>query len=114
MLTVYGIKNCDSVKKALKFFKTHEVPFNFIDLKEEPVDTNTLNMWANKVGVDTLFNKRSRTYKELGLSSQTLDEKAKIEYMHQAPLLIKRPVVIKDDKIIVGFNETQYKGVFLP
>ena len=113
MLTVYGIKSCDSVKKALKFFKNHEISFDFIDLKEEPVSTDTLRIWATKVGIDKLFNKRSRTYKELGLSGQTLDEKAKIEYMHQAPLLIKRPVIIKGDEIVVGFDETQYKGVFL-
>ena len=113
MIQVYGIKNCDSVKKALKFFKAHNLEYTLHDFKEQQVDCDTISSWLTQVEMKTLFNARSTTYRNLKLKELNLDEKAQQEWLCKENLLIKRPVVNYNDKIIVGFNEENYKGVFL-
>lgn len=112
MITVYGIKNCDSVKKALKFFKTRQTDVDFIDFRETPLQREQIASWAEQIPLEKLFNKRSRTYKDLGLSKEQLDKSAMIDWMFKEPLLIKRPVVSFNKHLIVGFNESEYEGVF--
>ena len=112
MITLYGIKNCDSVKKAQKYFKSNNIEVDFIDFRQTPVSDDKIFQWATLSDLNTLFNNRSRTYKELGLAKEHLEDQAKISWMQKEPLLIKRPVVEFDDKVIVGFDETKYKEVF--
>ena len=109
---LYGIKNCDSVKKALKFFKNHDIDFDFIDLKLLSPSEETLLNWSNQATLAKLFNNRSRTYKDLGLSTMELSDTDKISWMHKAPLLIKRPVIEYNENLLVGFDEATYLGVF--
>ena len=112
MLKVYGIKNCDSVKKALAFFKKHSIAYEFIDYKNEPLPCETIGMWVAKAEIEPLFNAKSTTYRELGLKELSLDAKAKEEWLCKKNLLIKRPIVEFNDKLLVGFNEETYQGVF--
>ena len=113
MIKVYGIKNCDSVKKALSFFKKHDLEYELHDFKSDQVSCETISTWLKKVDIKTLFNARSTTYRNLKLKEKNLDEAAQKEWLCQENLLIKRPVVEFNDKVIVGFNEENYKGVFL-
>ena len=113
MIKVYGIKNCDSVKKALSFFKKHDLDYELHDFKSDPVSCNTISNWLKSTDMKTLFNSRSTTYRNLKLKEMNLDDKAKQEYLCKENLLIKRPVIEFNDKIIVGFNEENFKGVFL-
>ncbi len=113
MLKVYGIKNCDSVKKALKFFKTHKLAFELHDFKEQSVDCDKISSWLTQVPIKTLFNARSTTFRNLKLKELQLNESGQKEWLCRENLLIKRPVVEFEDKVIVGFNEENYKGVFL-
>lgn len=112
MIKVYGIKNCDSVKKALSFFKQHNLPYEFIDYKNEPLACQTIEHWVQKIGIDPLFNAKSTTYRELGLKELNLDANQKKEWLCKKNLLIKRPIVEFDDKLLVGFKEDNYQGVF--
>lgn len=112
MLKIYGIKNCDSVKKALAFFKKHAIDYEFIDYKNEPLPCETIDMWVTKAGIETLFNAKSTTYRELRLKERNLDAKAKEAWLCKKNLLIKRPIVEFNDKLLVGFNEETYQGVF--
>ena len=113
MITVYGIKTCDSVKKALKFFKEHSIEANFIDFRANPVEASVIDNWADKIEMKTLFNNRSRTYKDLGLAKENLDDTAKLAWLKKEPLLIKRPVIDHDGTISVGFNLPNLEETYL-
>jgi len=110
---VYGIKTCGSVKKALKFFKDNDIDYEFVDFKKTPVDSNKIDEWIGKVGIDVLFNNRGTKYRTLKLKELNLDEKGKREWLCRENLLIKRPVIEQDSgEVIVGFDEEKYKGIF--
>ena len=113
MIKVYGIKNCDSVKKALSFFKKHDLEYELHDFKSNPVLCDVVSTWLKEVDIKTLFNARSTTYRNLKLREMNLDEAAQKEWLCKENLLIKRPVVEFNGKVIVGFNEDNFKGVFL-
>lgn len=112
MITIYGIKNCDSVKKAQKYFKAHSIEVDFVDFRQALIPDNKVSQWAKQTDLSKLFNNRSRTYKDLGLAKEDLDDDAKVSWMQKEPLLIKRPVIEYDDALIVGFDEQQYNEVF--
>jgi Spx/MgsR family transcriptional regulator len=114
MLKIYGIKNCDSVRKALKFLKAHAIPFEFIDLRETPVGETTIRGWLERSDLKTLFNTRGTTYRTLKLKDLDLDDEAKIQWLAKENMLIKRPVIVFDDQVIIGYNESEYSDKLLP
>ncbi|AXX93415.1 arsenate reductase family protein [Malaciobacter molluscorum LMG 25693] len=113
MIKVYGIKNCDSVKKALKFFKEHNLEIDFFDFKKEEVTSTMIDYWVKNSSVDKLFNNRGTTYRTLKLKDLNLDDEGKKQWLCKESMLIKRPVVEYNDKVIVGFDEKEYKNTFL-
>ena len=113
MIKVYGIKNCDSVKKALNFFKKHNLEYSLFDFKETKLPCDKISTWLTQTDMKTIFNSRSTTYRTLKLKELNPDDKAKQEWLCKENLLIKRPVVEFDSKLLVGYNEENYKGVFL-
>jgi len=114
MIKLYGIKSCDSVKKAIKYLKNNNLEYQFIDLKITVLDNNIVNKWLENISIDILFNKRSRTYRDLKLKELDLDDKDKIDWLIKEPLLIKRPVIELDDRsVIVGYNQLDYNKKLL-
>ena len=113
MIKVYGIKNCDSVKKAISFFKEHDLDYTLQDFKTNSVDLKTINEWLKKVEIKKLFNSRSTTYRTLKLKELNLNDTQKAEYLSKENLLIKRPVTIYKNEVLVGFDEEVYKNIFL-
>ena len=113
MIKVYGIKNCDSVKKALSFFKKHQLEYELHDFKTAPVGCEKVASWLESVPLKKLFNARSTTYRNLKLKEKNLSEEEQTEYLCKENLLIKRPVIEVDEAVIVGFNEENFQGVFL-
>jgi len=114
MIKLYGIKSCDSVKKAIKYLKKNNLEYQFIDLKITVLDNNIVNKWLENISIDILFNKRSRTYRDLKLKELDLDDKDKIDWLIKEPLLIKRPVIELDDRsVIVGYNQLDYNKKLL-
>jgi len=114
MLKIYGIKNCDSVRKALKFLKNNHIPYAFIDFRETPVDEKTIRAWLKHADINTLFNTRGTTYRTLKLKELNLDDEAKISWLAKENMLIKRPVITFDDQVIIGYNESEYSEKLLP
>ncbi len=108
MLKVYGIKNCDSVRKALKFLKNHNIPFEFIDFKSSPVGEPEIRKWLEMSDLKTLFNTRGTTYRTLKLKALNLNDDEKITWLAKENMLIKRPVMCFDEKVIIGYNESEY------
>ncbi|ADN09413.1 arsenate reductase family protein [Sulfurimonas autotrophica] len=112
MIKVYGIKNCDSVKKALSFFKKHNVEYELFDFKTQELPCEKIQDWVSKVSIKPLFNARSTTYRNLKLKELNLNEVQQQEWLCKENLLIKRPVIEYNDNVIVGFNEEQYQRSF--
>ena len=109
MLKVYGIKNCDSVRKARKFLKSHDIPYEFIDFRETPVTQETVNQWLKHSNIDLLFNTRGTTYRTLKLKEQNLSDEEKSHWLAKENMLIKRPVIAFEKCVIIGYNESQYQ-----
>lgn len=105
MIKMYGIKNCDTIKKAQKFLDSHGVEFEFIDFRQSPINESTLQSFIDVLGWDKLVNKRSTTYRNF-----TDDEKLNITLALtlKNPTLIKRPILVIGNEIRVGFNEELY------
>ena len=112
MVTLYGIKNCDSVKKAVKFLKAKEIAYEFVDFKKTPVDCEIVTPWLEQVEIKKLFNTRGTTYRTLKLKAQNLDEAEQLQWLCKENLLIKRPVINVDGKITVAFDLEVYETLF--
>ena len=108
MLKIYGIKNCDSVRKAIKFLKTNDISYEFIDFRETPVDGAAITSWLKSTNIKTLFNTRGTTYRTLKLKELDLSDQEKQKWLEKENMLIKRPVITLDNKVIVGYNEIVY------
>ena len=108
MIKMYGIKNCDSVKKAQRFLQSNDVNFEFIDFRQNPIDNKTLSSFVDQLGWDTLINKRSTTYRNL---SDKDKQNITPDLVLKNPTLIKRPVLVTDQKISVGFSEKLYESL---
>jgi len=112
-MKIYGIKTCGSVRKAIKFFKENGIDFDFIDFRKEPVTQEKINAWLEKVSIDKLFNNKGTKYRTLKLKDLNLCDDEKISWLAKENMLIKRPVIEYKDKVIVAFNEEEYKKLFL-
>ena len=111
-VTIYGIKNCDTMKKARAWLDQHGVTYAFHDYKSAGVARDVLEGWAGKVGWDTLINRAGRTFRALPEKDQAgLTEKKAIALMAAQPSMIKRPVLEVGGKLYVGFKPEQYEKV---
>ena len=114
MTTLYGIKNCDTMKKARRWLDEHDVAYDFHDYKKEGIDEKTLKQWSKKVGWETLLNRRGTTWRKLpDKVKDNIEEKSAIKIMLEQPSIIKRPVLIKGSKYLVGFDDQEYSELFL-
>ncbi len=114
MFKVYGIKTCNSVRKALSFFKENNIEVEFFDIKKEAPTSTSIEYWVQKAGIDLVFNNRGTKYRTLKLKELNLDEQGKFEWLCKEPMLLKRPIVETcDNDVVVGFNEDNYKAKFL-
>lgn len=112
---IYGIPNCDTVKKVFNWFKAHNLPFEFHNYKTEGISAAKLKEWAKLADWETFFNKKSTTWKELApsLENETLTQAKAFKLMQEHTSVIKRPVIETNGTIVVGFNEAQYTKQFL-
>ena len=108
-IKVYGIKNCDTVKKALVYLNNCDIDYQFIDFRKNPISQQVFKKMVESVGWELLINKRSTTYRSLSEK-----EKSNINYdlVSKLPTFIKRPVLIQGETIVVGFSEKQYAKLF--
>ena len=111
MIQVYGIKTCDSVRKAIKYLKVNDLPYEFIDFRQTPVEAKSIASWLEVTDIKTLFNTRGTTYRTLGLKALDLSDDEKQEWLAKENMLIKRPVITLDKKVIVGYNESLYSEI---
>ena len=103
---LYGIPNCNSVKKAMDYLNANKIDFVFHNYKKEGIDADKLKSWISKVGWEIIFNKKGTTWKSIADQYNKLDEKIAIKIMLEHNSIIKRPIIESGKKLIVGFDET--------
>lgn len=109
-VTIYGIKNCDTMKKARAWLDAHGVAYAFHDYKTEGVTKAALEAWAKQVGWEVLLNRAGTTFRALpDKDKEGLSEKKAITLMMTQPSMIKRPVLVHGSKILVGFKSEAYE-----
>jgi Spx/MgsR family transcriptional regulator len=111
-IKVYGIKTCDSVRKALRFFKDNHQEVEFFDFKKQTPASTSIESWIQHAGIDTVFNSRGTTYRSLKLKELNLDEQGKFEWLCKEPMLLKRPIIEYKNKVLVGFKQEEYEAAF--
>ncbi len=112
-VTIYGIKNCDTMKKARAWLDAHNVAYTFHDYKAAGVERKDLERWAAQVGWEVLLNQAGTTFRALPeAKKEALSEKKAIALMLEQPSMIKRPVVEVGSKTLVGFKPEIYAATF--
>src|SRR5690625_4680878 len=108
MIKVYGIKNCNKIRDTRKWLDEHEVEYEFVDLKKEPLTAPELADLVEKVGLDVLINRRGMKWRQLGLQKTDLDEQELFEKLLVQQVMIKRPVITRGDEVLVGYDEDSF------
>ena len=105
MVTLYGIRNCDTMKKAFAWCEERGVAYDFHDYKKSGVDRARLVAWCKAVGWKTLLNTRGTTWRKLDPQQQQIDTQGEaVDLMVEYPSLIKRPVVEANGQLLIGFD----------
>ncbi|RJF68357.1 ArsC family reductase [Rhodopseudomonas palustris] len=112
-VTIFGIKNCDTMKKARAWLDAHGIAYDFHDYKTAGIDKAHLTRWAEQVGWETLLNRAGTTFRKLpDADKDGLTAAKAIALMLAQPSMIKRPVLQKGTKLLVGFRPDAYAEVF--
>lgn len=113
MVKLYGIPNCDTMKKARKWLTDNGIAYDFHDFKKEGLDAGLLDEWLSQIDWEPLLNRRGMMWRKLDDSvKENIDAASARQVMLDTPTIIKRPVLIKDGRISVGFKETDYQKLF--
>jgi Spx/MgsR family transcriptional regulator len=113
MVKLYGITNCDTMKKARRWLDQHEIAYRFHDYKKAGIDEKRLAQWIDTVGWEVLINRRGMMWRKLDESVKAkMDQATAIRVMLETPSIIKRPVLELGDKLQVGFTEETYGKLF--
>jgi len=114
MIKLYGIKNCDTVKKAIKWLSDNGIEYQFHDYKKDGVDVVKLAEFVEKFGWEKILNTKGTTWRQLSEEQQSKikDEKSALELMQKNPSIIKRPILDLGEKQLVGFDVLEYEDWF--
>ena len=110
MIRMYGIKNCDTIKKARKWLEQQKIDYQFIDYRQDGLSPELLNTFSQQLGWQNLINTRGTTYRALPAETKAnLTEAAALELMLQQPAMIKRPLLHVNDTYLLGFSTENYQ-----
>ena len=112
-VTIYGIANCDTIKKAKKWLCEHGLEFQFHDYRKQGLDPTLLRSWIDELGWETLLNKRGTTWRQLPDDTKdNVNTESAIAIMLDNPAIIKRPLLVKSNELHVGFSDATYSKIF--
>jgi arsenate reductase len=110
MIKIYGIPNCDTMKKARRWLEANGVEYDFHDYKKRGVPEKNLHAWVNQAGWETILNKRGTTWRKLDDDiKHNIDNESAIKIMLDNPSIIKRPVLESNQLLLIGFKEDEYR-----
>ena len=109
-VTIYGIRNCDTMKKARAWLEAHGIAYAFHDYKSAGIDRPRLEGWVRELGWEPLLNRAGTTFRKLpDAAMEALDEPKALSLMLAQPSMIKRPVLEVDGRLLVGFKPAEYE-----
>ncbi|WP_136161855.1 ArsC family reductase [Sphingomonas flavalba] len=112
-VTLYGIKNCDTIKKARAWLEGHGVAYAFHDYKTQGIDTARLSGWVAELGWETVLNRAGTTFRKLPEADRAgLDADKAVALMLAQPSMIKRPMLDLGDRRVAGFKPDAYAALF--
>lgn len=110
---LYGIKNCDTIRKARRWLEQQQIDYHFHDYRTDGLNESQLRLWSRQLGWENLLNKRGTTFRQLPAESkQSLDEEQAIALLLAHPAMIKRPLLVVDSRHLLGFKPEQYRAFF--
>ncbi|RZF94204.1 ArsC family reductase [Pseudoalteromonas sp. N1230-9] len=113
MTIMYGISNCDTIKKAKKFLSDNNQAFTFHDYRKDGITAELINEFAQHIDWQDLVNKRGTTYRQLSdEQKQNLDKESALALLVEQPAMIKRPVLVHNGQYHLGFKAAQYDEIF--
>ena len=113
MITIYGIRNCDTMKKAMKWLDANSIVYTFHDYKKSGIDTTTLSSWADALSWEVLVNKRGTTWRQLDdKTKEATHEKNVAALLCEHPAMIKRPILKQNKSLTLGFSKDNYDKLF--
>ncbi|WP_432452217.1 MULTISPECIES: ArsC family reductase [unclassified Agarivorans] len=114
-IVMFGIPNCDTIKKARRWLNEHNLEFTFHDYRKDGLDSQQLQAWAQQLGWQALLNKRGTTFRQLSDQQKAnLDEDTALALLEQYPAMIKRPLLQIDQQFTLGFKAELYQQLFFP
>lgn len=109
-VTIYGIKNCDSMRKAMRWLDAHNISYQFHDYRKDGLSQAMLKRWADELGWEALLNRRGTTWRKLPEAQrEQINQTRAIALMATQPALIKRPLLDVAGQKLLGFAEADYK-----
>jgi len=112
-ITLYGIKNCDTVRKARRWLDEHNISYEFHDFRADGLTKTKINQWLSDIDQEMLVNRRGTTWRKLSDEQKSVSTKSAIaDLLVEQPAIIKRPVLDNGGKLHVGFKETDYQALF--
>lgn len=113
-ITLYGISNCDTVRKAKKWLESQDLTYEFVDFRKDGIDTEQVTRWVDNAGLERVLNKRGTTWRKLSEDEQAnaADRSSAIKMLTAQPTLIKRPILEYKNDVTVGFNAAVYQDLF--
>jgi arsenate reductase len=113
VITLYGIKNCDTVKKARKWLEAKGTDYRFHDFREDGLSADAVQAWLDELGWEQLLNKRSTSWKQLSLEArENMSSETARDAILQQPTLIKRPLLDTGQQRFTGFSAASYQTIF--
>ncbi len=115
MIKIYGIKNCDTVKKAINWLEANNVKYQFHDYKKVGADKETLQRLIQEFGVEKIINRKGTTWRKLSLDEQSKinDQESALKLMMENTSIIKRPIIDLGAKFLLGFDEVEWRKFIL-
>jgi arsenate reductase len=113
---LYGIDTCDQVRKARNWLRAHQLPFTVHDFRRDGINAALLGRWMTHLPWDALLNRRGLSWRQVDASRRAMivDQASAIELMLEVPTVVRRPVLEFGDRLLVGFSEPLYRGLFQP
>lgn len=113
MITLYGIPNCDTMKKARTWLDKHNIEYAFHDYKKQGVPAEELKKWVAQLGWETVLNRKGTTWRKLDQATRdNINQSSAIKLMIENPSTIKRPILNADGKLLAGFSDENYRKFF--
>ena len=107
MIKLYGVPSCNQIRKSKALLDEHGIEYEFIHVKKNPVSAEKLKMAVDQLGLDRVLNSKGPTFRKLGLKDKQLDDKALFDWLLKEQGMIKRPLIEKDGKFHVGYDEEE-------